>query len=140
MSFTQILLLLHAASTLTMVGVIWTVQRVHYPLMIHVPAAKFPAFERAHQKRIGPVVMPLMLTELVTALALLATDVPRDLTIPGAIMLALIWLSTFFVQVPLHRRLENVRSPEAIARLVRSNWIRTALWSARGIVALLMLR
>ena len=140
MTLTTALLLLHAASTLSMVGVIWTVQRVHYPLMIHVPEASFPAFERAHQKRIGPVVMPLMLIELVTALALLATDVPRVLTIPGAIMVALIWLCTFLVQVPLHRRLEDARSQETITRLVRSNWIRTALWSARGIAALLMLR
>ena len=57
----------------------------------------------------------------------------------GVGLLAGAWLSTALIQVPCHRRLERGFDAAAHARLVRTNWIRTALWSARGIVALVLL-
>jgi hypothetical protein len=45
-------------------------------------------------------------------------------------LVALTWVSTFLVSVPLHRRLEGGdRSLELCRALERTNWPRTALWS-----------
>lgn len=136
------LLLIHAAATLALVGLIWFVQVVHYPLFDLVSERRFDRFAAEHQRRTSWVVVPLMLTELGAALALLVSPPPgmgRGLLWLGAILLALIWLSTAFLQVPLHRRLSGGRDVSTIRRLVASNWLRTAAWSGRGWLALALL-
>ncbi|MEN9504491.1 MAG: hypothetical protein RI958_417, partial [Actinomycetota bacterium] len=47
--------------------------------------------------------------------------------------------STVFLQVPQHAELARARDPRREQRLVRSNWIRTAAWTARGAAVLVML-
>ncbi len=138
---TQPLLALHAAATLAMGGIIWFVQLVHYPLFELAARADFPAFARLHQNRTGWVVGPLMLAEATTA-ALLAATVSGPIAKPawiGVALLAVIWLSTALVQVPLHRRLLVGFDRRAARRLVATNWLRTAAWSARGVLATLMM-
>ncbi|MGI9470789.1 MAG: hypothetical protein ACR2NZ_04615, partial [Rubripirellula sp.] len=57
---------------------------------------------------------------------------PRWAAITGLVLIVLIWLSTAFLQVPCHQQLSNGFDEAAYRRLVSSNWIRTALWTARG--------
>ena len=135
--------LLHVAATLFMAGLIWFVQLVHYPLFLRIPESHFASYHEAHMRRTGRVVVPLMLGELATASALLVAPVPPlgAIAVWGFILLALIWLSTFLVQVPQHRRLAaeaDGREPD-IRALVRANWFRTALWSLRSVGALVLL-
>lgn len=107
------LLLAHAASTWFMTGVVWFVQLVHYPLMARVGREHWCEHQRGHQRWTTVVVMPAMFVELGAALALLLHGVwSESPTMPGALwlgaaLLALIWLSTALVQVPLHARLES---------------------------------
>lgn len=136
------LLLLHCAATLAMVGLIWFVQVVHYPLFSSVGQSPFPEYERLHQKRTTLVVAPLMLIEALTATLILTTDLSpsaRDLAWIGWVLLVLIWLSTAFLQVPLHRRLAEGYDLLAVRRLVRTNWLRTSAWTLRGFIAVLLL-
>lgn len=135
------LLLLHAAATLAMTGVIWFVQVVHYPLFPSAAIGDFAGFARSHQTRTSWLVVPLMAAELGTAVALAATspEPTRALALWGLALLATIWLSTALIQVPLHRSL-SLGFDSAVARqLVRTNWIRTAAWSARSVLALALL-
>ena len=137
-----LLLLLHAASSLAMTGLIWFVQLVHYPLFPYAAAGDFPAFAREHQRRTGWVVGPLMLLEAATATWLLFSPIGAAalrLAWLGWALLASIWLSTAFVQVPLHRRLSSRFDPRTVRRLVLSNWWRTVAWTARSVVAVLLL-
>ena len=53
----------------------------------------------------------------------------------GLFLLGCIWLSTFAVQVPIHNRLAEGVNIDLIAKLVRTNWIRTAAWTLRGFTA-----
>ncbi|MFW5653846.1 MAG: hypothetical protein ACOC0P_07340 [Planctomycetota bacterium] len=136
-------LLVHAAATLFMMGLIWFVQIVHYPLMRAVGPDGFVRYEVMHTRRTTWVVLPPMLLELISAIALVtiyfpSTNPGSGLAIAGAAMLAVIWASTFLVQVPCHERLSDGFNEAAWSWLVRSNWIRTVLWSARGIIALLI--
>ncbi len=135
---------LHLFSTFALFGLIWFVQIVHYPLHRLVAPAEFPRYEAEHADRTGYVAAPLMILELGTALALLlprwrpAFIPARDAWL-GAALVALLWLTTFAIQVPLHNRLHRAHNPAAIARLIRTNWIRTLLWSARSVLLLLWL-
>jgi hypothetical protein len=53
-------------------------------------------------------------------------------------LLAVIWLSTVFLQVPCHNRLVSGFDQATYERLVNSNWIRTIAWSLRGALAMWM--
>ncbi len=137
----RLLLPLQLLATLAMFGLIWFVQIIHYPLFLAVPAAQFPAYEAAHANRTTYVVAPLMLLELATAGALLLPHLRPSFITPveawlGAVLVAVLWLSTAFVQVPLHNQLHFAWSAEQIHRLVATNWIRTAAWSARAVLVL----
>ncbi len=137
-SFNDGLLLVQAATTLFMVGVIWFVQLVHYPLFERVGEVGFGAYEREHARRTGWAVAMPMLAELGTASAL-AWRLGGVLAWSGLVLLMVIWLCTWLWQVPAHRRLEHGFDAATHRRLVRTNWVRTIAWSARGILALALL-
>ncbi|MBL8231847.1 MAG: hypothetical protein JNL98_25340 [Bryobacterales bacterium] len=137
------ILLIHAAATLYMTGLIWFVQVVHYPLMAKVGRTAFAEYEQLHSNYTTLVVGPPMLIEIATALALAISPPPRVLAGAawlGLILLALIWASTWLLQVPQHTILAQGFDAEAHQRLVTTNWVRTALWTVRAILVLWMLK
>ena len=129
------LLILHAAVTWALVGLILTIQLVHYPLFSRVGESGWPRYEREHQARITWLVGPLMFAELLSA-ALLAlrppTGAPEWSLWLGLILVLAVWISTALVQSPLHGRLSERFDARLHRRLVSSNWVRTALWLLRG--------
>jgi hypothetical protein len=127
------LLLLHCLSTCALVGLIWTIQLVHYPAKQFIDMKVFAQYEQFHQRQMSFIVIPLMLTELGSGVLLLS-EISSPLFIAALTALLGIWLSTFLIQVPLHRRLEEGKDEAVITRLVNSNWIRTALWSIRLLI------
>ena len=129
------LLLSNAASTFALAGLIWTIQLVHYPAFRYVAEPQFVDFETFHQRQISWVVVPLMLVELLSTVALLAwcpSGLPLRFAIVGALLVLAIWVCTFAVQVPLHNRLAQGFDRAAIDALVHTNWIRTILWTLRA--------
>ncbi len=139
-----LLFVAHLAVTLAMVGVIWFVQVVHYPLFAGVGAAGFRAYAAEHGRRTTWVVAAPMLLELATGVALLwrrPAAMPAEWAWSGVALLGVVWGSTFGLQVPRHEELAGGFDPRAHRRLVRGNWVRTAAWSARGaLVALVAAR
>jgi hypothetical protein len=137
-----LLLLTHAAATLFMVGVIWFVQVVHYPLFDRVGTSDFSAYSTRHTTVTGLVVGPPMILEAVTAVALVVWTPPGisvSLVWMGLLLVAGIWLSTALLQAPRHTTLGRGFDPAAHRFLVTSNWLRTVLWSLRGLVVLCIL-
>jgi len=133
--------LAHLGATLLMAGVIWMVQLVHYPLFAGVGAEGWTAYEAAHQSKITLIVGPLMLVELATALWLVVdrpAELPGWAVLSGAALVGVIWASTAFLQVPLHATLGAGFDADAHARLVATNWVRTAAWTLRGGLVLWM--
>jgi hypothetical protein len=138
----DLLLLTHAAATLFMVGVIWFVQVVHYPLFDRVGASDFSAYSTRHTTVTGLVVGPPMILEAGTAVALVVWTPPGisvSLVWTGLLLVAGIWLSTALLQAPRHTTLGRGFDPAAHRFLVTSNWLRTVLWSLRGLVVLCIL-
>ena len=135
-------LFVQAASTWAMVGLIWFVQIVHYPLFGSVGAEGFPRYEQQHQRLTTLVVAPLMLAELAAALWLCFVRpdwLPAWQAWLGLGLVGIIWFSTAFLQVPAHEALAAEFSAEQHAKLVSTNWIRTIAWSARGVLVLAMI-
>jgi hypothetical protein len=128
-------LTVHAAVTWAMVGVIWVVQVVHYPLMAQVGRDSFRSYHDRHIFWVTWVVGPLIGMEVLTGLILWALPnvlvAPRE-AILGLGLLVIILVSTTFQQVPLHGKLANSWDEEVLQKLVRTNWVRTVVWTLRG--------
>lgn len=118
-----------------MTGIIWFVQLVQYPSFARVDPISFPAFHDHHSSAISILVGPLMIIEAVSAVAFLWT--PLRVQTAGQIwlgigLIAIIWASTFLLQVPAHNRLGEGFDQATWRMLVNSNWLRTLAWSARA--------
>ena len=66
------LFVVHAAVTWALVGMIWTVQVVHYPLWRQIGDDAFRECHGRHMVRMTLVVAPLVIAEFLTAVALVA--------------------------------------------------------------------
>lgn len=108
---------------------IWLIQVLHYPAFAYFDSALFAEAMAFHQTRITYVVLPLMLLELGVSIAL-AVQRPLWPELTALACVVLIWLSTFFVQVPIHGKLVSYDA-ELIRQLVSTNWVRTVLWSIK---------
>jgi hypothetical protein len=133
----DLVLLINLLSTWTMVGVIWFVQVVHYPLLSVVPVESAASVAVEHQRRTGWVVGAPMALEGVTTLALLvmvpegvAWFVPWLAGIPLAVALG----ATIFLSVPRHERMAREPDAQVGKELVSTNWVRTIAWTVRGLI------
>ena len=133
----DLVLLINLLSTWTMVGVIWFVQVVHYPLLSVVPVQSAASVAVEHQRRTGWVVGAPMTLEGVTTLALLvlvpegvAWFVPWLAGIPLAVALG----ATIFLSVPRHERMAREPDAQVGKELVSTNWVRTIAWTVRGLI------
>jgi hypothetical protein len=142
-SFVEILLIAQAVASGMMAGIIWFVQVVHYPLFAAVTGPHDAEYARENQARTSLVVLPPMLVEAVAAGWIAAwppAGIGRGPALIGLALVGLAWLSTLAVQMPLHARLaRDGHAAGVVTTLVRTNWPRTVLWTARAILAAWML-
>ena len=134
---TRIIVLIQFAATWAMVGLIWLVQVVHYPLLRLVGSGDFKGYHHNHTRLISWVVGPPMLVEGLSAVALVwyrPAAVPELSALAGLALLIVIWASTAFLQVPQHNRLARGFDTASYRKLVATNWVRTAAWSLRGLL------
>ena len=127
------LLVIHFAVTWALVGLIWTIQAVHYPLLKDVGQEGFIAYHERHMALITWVVGPLMLAEVSSAALLLYLGQRSVLFGISLGVLALIWGSTWLCLIPLHRKLTHGYDAPTVQRLVRANIWRTVGWTVRGL-------
>ena len=138
----RVTLVANIASTLFMVGLIWFVQIVHYPLFADVSEPSFSNYEQRHNSLTTWVVAPPMAVELITATMLFwffPAGVSRWTVGAGFVLVAVIWISTALLQVPCHDALAKGFQTVVHQRLVDTNWIRTVAWSLRGCLVLSMI-
>ena len=135
---TEIALRFHIFACFAMMGVIWLVQLVQYPMFAYLAQERFAHAHAMHSQNITFIVFPLMGLELLTALYLVFAIAPPGGSIGMVLNLVSVlalWKITALVFVPLHNRLAvGGYDIGVIERLVRLNWWRTAIWSARTMV------
>ena len=125
-----------------MIGLIWIVQIVTYPIFSSVGCHKYDEFHSKHVSLITPLVAPLMLFELFVGVMLLVVSGPfwyYGYSVINLIFLAIIWASTFFIQIPLHAKLSLRFDRKFHTSLVRTNWVRTFAWSIKGLFSAILL-
>ena len=130
----QLLEQIHLLVTYALLGLIWTIQLVHYPSFRFVEENSFTSFEQFHTKSIAIIVMPLMLVELTLVTILPFIFGFEDRYLISFLIVVLIWMSTFFLSVPCHERLSRGKDLVTIERLVLTNWPRTVLWSLKAVL------
>lgn len=122
--------ILHLVVTSILVGIIWIIQMVHYPSFRFVSRENFDPFHRHHTSSITPIVAPAMVIEL----SLVIYICYREFSIINLTQLTfvlIVWISTFLIQVPIHNKLAEVFSQELVEKLIKTNWVRTILWTAK---------
>ena len=142
MPFDDVLLLVHAVATAWLAGLVWTVQLVVYPGFGEVGrTSAWTAVHEAHTRRMTLAVAPPWAVQGLVLAALLLRrpdDVPLGLLAAAAVLAAGPVVVTALVSVPMHVRLEHGWDDAAWRRLVRTNWLRTATWTAGAVVAALL--
>ena len=135
------LFIIHFAITWALIGLIWTIQLLNYPLLKKVGQQGFAAYHESHAARIFWLAGLLMLAELGSAGMLFYLGEHSLLFAMSLGALAVVWASTLFLQVPLHQKLTHGYDAATIDRLCRTNGWRTFGWSLRGalLVAILIL-
>jgi hypothetical protein len=109
---------------------------VHYPSFLDIEASNFQRFHQKHIIRTGFVVIPAMLTELASSVILTFyyTDLPLVNSLGLGFVVA-IWLSTFLLQAPAHNKLQKNFDRTLVLKLIRTNWIRTVLWTLKALLS-----
>ena len=135
--------LFNVVLTMFMTGLIWFVQIVHYPLFNRVGSSVFNDYHKLHVIFTGRVVIIPMVLELVVAFLWLFDCLDTQYFYPAIMNVVLlfgIWSSTFFFQVPAHNRIAIQFNQSDYHILVKTNWIRTLLWSLKSLLLLYILQ
>lgn len=128
---------LNLVTTFFLMGLIWIIQKVQYPGFLKIPPRQFPAYHHHHCRAITWVVLPAMGGQIVFAILLLLPGIgegpPDALLWLNFLLVLLVWVSTLWIQAPLHGRLAALGWDRGrIEALIRSNWIRTWAWTLQG--------
>ena len=120
---------LHSLVDFGMFVVLWLVQLVIYPSFLRIESSDLLAWHKAYTLRVSFVILPLMFGQL--ALSILSVVGDASILEWTAFVFVLVcWILTFFVSVPLHRKIEqNDITRETRQKLITTNWPRTILWS-----------
>lgn len=135
------LVIVHLAASWFMVGLIWTIHVVHYPLFPKVGASSFVAFETDHVARIGLLLLVPWVAEGVTLLGLLWVafiGAERRLRVPTALnglAMAAVLLISGFWSAPAHGKLMKGFDAAVHHRLMNADLLRTLAWSVCGVAA-----
>jgi len=139
----QLFLLLWSALVFWVLGQIWLVQIVVYPLFADVGAAEYIRYHRFYSRRIPlPVIIPGFASFLLPIpLALFGPAVPAWMSAANIAVGIAGLLVTVLLEIPRHYRLEKGgKNDVIIAELIRYNWPRTLSMSAQAVITFLMLR
>jgi hypothetical protein len=135
----------HAVAAWFMVGMIWTIHLVHYPLFAEVGEATYETFQSEHVERIGSLLLVPWAIEGAMVMALLWFAFVaglRDLRIPslvGATAMAAVLAISAFWSAPAHGDLADGFDAAVHDRLMTANLIRALAWTLRGAVAVWVL-
>lgn len=143
--YTRPLVITHLVATCFMVGLIWTIHLLHYPLFAYVGNETYIEFQQEHVDRIGMLLFIPWLTEGITLLGILALAFlgsRRDLVLPsvinGAAMSVVLVISGFW-SAPAHGELSDGFDAAVHDRLMNANLVRTLAWTVCGISAVWIL-
>ena len=118
-----------------LVGVILMTQFINYPLFKSIKS-DFTNYHKKYTERMGYVVAPLMVIELILVTYIILHHKENLFVIFIFLLTIIIWASTFFIQVPIHNTLSKKKEKNKIIILNKSNYIRTICWILKLIISI----
>ena len=131
------LILLNFFISSFMLGLILTTQIVSYPMFLKAEE-NFSVYHMSYVNKISTIAAPLMIIELFLSL-LFVILLQSYFAISIFLIMILIFLSTFFIQVPIHEKLKNNFNVYLCNKLINTNWIRVFLWLSKCIISFIMI-
>ncbi len=131
--------MLNVAVSWGLVVLIWLVQIIIYPVFREIPKANFPKYHRWYAVRICFFVIPLMAFEIIVLVSLALKADSHSPVFLSMVTVGVVWLSTFLMQVPIHRKLGTAKDGVIIDKLIKTNWIRTTAWSIKAVYLTVLL-
>ncbi len=120
-----------------LVGIILITQFVNYPLFKKIDQ-NFETIHKEYTKKMGYLVAPIMILEAVTVF-LIYIYFPRSNTLTLILCLTIIiWASTFFIQVPIHKKISFKKDSKKVNKLITTNYIRTISWCSKLYLSMLL--
>ncbi len=132
--------LAHLAATGFMVGLIWTIHVVHYPLF-RLVGEPYRPYQDEHMSRITRLLLLPWGIEVLTALWLFVSardEISFGLRLGGLVLVAFIVAVTGGLAAPRHGELLDAFDADVHRRLMRADAVRTWLWTARLVLAVMM--
>ena len=118
------------AIDLSLAVFLWLVQCIIYPSFRYISADIFEKWHAGYQRRVSWIIGPILLLQIFLV-GIEAIQEPSRYSLIRLGLVAISWLITVCVSVPLHRRIKRGEQREqSIERLIQSNWIRTLSWSS----------
>ena len=116
---------------------------VNYGSWHRLADSDFAAYHRAQQPTIlAFVVAPLAISFLLQGLLLWRRPLEVGIALVWIMLAASLvgFLSTAFIQIPIHRKLDHGFSAQLITRLLNTDWIRKAADAVRIVASIALLR
>ena len=120
----QLFLKINIYSNIYLIAISVMVQLIIYPSFKNFDNSNFRSFHSSYTKKMFFIVGPIMIIELLSTLYLI---IKNTFLFPSTIV-ALIWLTTFFLIVPVHNSLNSAFSIRTHKKLLRLNVVRTFFW------------
>ena len=136
---TNFIIILNLLLSSIMLGVILITQIVSYPMFKYVDCSNFNLYHLNYVKLISYIAGPIMILEFAVSISLLFLINP-SLSILNSLSIILIFLSTLFLQVPIHNQLKIRKRKLLIKNLITGNWIRTFSWFVKTNIAIIILK
>ncbi len=140
---THDVLLIHAAATLILAGVMWAIQLGLVPLLAHATDATWPHHALVYRRVFRLLFWPLLMVEAASGLVAALRQpegIPPWVHGVNLTLLAAAWGTIPLVRLVVgHHPLARF-DPDGFRRFARLNWIRVVVWTARGGVVVAMLR
>lgn len=133
--------LIQIITSFSMLGIIWFVQLIHYPLLNKIKQG-FTQYERSHIKRAACFIGPLLVIDFITSILLVAFEETSALTrlaTANLVFNAVFWVWTFIYQMPQHQKLAIGFSKKTVDKLVLTNWFRAFIWTLKAATLIWMI-
>lgn len=116
--------------------IIWIVQVIIYPSFRNIEDIGFVDWHRGYCSAIGFFVLPIMTLQLIESSSTCffsggSLAFAKLFSVVGA------WGITFLISAPFHNKLQIGKDSDVISRLIRTNWLRTSLWSVVFVLSII---
>lgn len=132
--------ILRLAVDFGLVVLIWMVQLLIYPSFKYFGKEGLSTWHKIYTGNMTILVAPLMLIQV--GLVIYFWLYYPLMFAPNVIytaLVALTWLSTMFIFIPIHAAIDKNTTDSLLIKLTRYNWLRVILWTAIVILDIFLL-